>query len=39
VPEPANLTWSVPAAKLFDFTAGTYVLGLSKLVAFAIVIP
>jgi len=30
--------WSVPAAKLFDFTAGTYVPGSSKLATFAIVI-
>jgi len=30
--------WSVPIAKLLDFTAGTYVPGPSKLATFSIVI-
>jgi len=30
--------WIIPAAKLLDFTAGTYVPGPSKLATFAIVI-
>jgi len=35
---PEISTWSVPVAKLLDFTAGTYVPGSSKLAIFAIVI-
>ena len=33
---PEIYAWSVPAAKLLDFTAGTYVPGPSKLATFAI---
>jgi len=38
VPGPGNLSLELPAAKLLDFTAGTYVPAPSKLATFAVVI-